>query len=220
LVHSAPDELSSSRRLALALAASVALHLALALWPAEEAERPQAGLPLLARLAAAPEAPAPPPARPAAKARKPAAKPPPARAAEAAAGADVVALRRRTASTIVLPADREAGEALQAAKLSRRQRDVPRSETLPTPATPRRPIVARYPSQALAKGLGGFVLVEAIVGERGRVLEVIVMDDQDMPELAQAALEAVRRARFEPARDAAGAARPSRLALRVEFSFE
>jgi protein TonB len=213
------NPLLRDRRLAFALAVSLVLHGALLLWPAAPTERPgaQAGLPLLARLA---EAPAPMPAsRPqGGKGERQAAAQ--RRAPQPAGVDDLVARRRRTASTIVMPAAGEVGEDLQAARLSARQRAVPRSESMAAPAEPLRPIAARYPREALARGLRGHVLVEAIIGTRGSAVEVIVIDDQDRPELGLAAVQAVRRARFRPARDEAGAPMRSRVALRVEFSFE
>lgn len=206
--------MSRTRFLVLAFAASVALHLALGLWPAEEGRRAEPGVPVLARLAPPPDR-APPRAKPPApsKARspRPVAPPVPAR--------DAPPARARFPSTIVLPAGGEVGEDIEAERLSARQRRVPRSDSLPTPASPVDEIRPRYPAAALAQGIKGHVLLEAIVGIGGEAQEVVIIDDQGAPQLAQAAVEAVRRARFVPARDANGIT-PSRLVLRVEFTYE
>jgi protein TonB len=212
LVDPALDKVFSSRRLALAFAASLALHAALALWPAEQALRPQTAAPLLARIVARPE-PAPAAVKASPSSRKLAAQ---AAKVPSPGGAARV---RRVSSTIALPADGEAEAAVVAQKLSERQRRIPRSATLAQPATPRKPIRPRYPPEALAAGIRGHVLLEAIVGVNGRAQEIIVLDDNGLPQLAQAAVAGVRRTPFVPAREAGGAVR-SRIVLRVEFSFE
>lgn len=201
------------RRLALAFAASVALHLALGLWPAEEGRRIGISAPLLARLEPRPESSPPPAKAPPSKKRAKAAAP---QVAAPGAGAHG---RARLPSTIALPAGAEASEELEAEKLNARQRTVPRSEWLLSPAVPLEPIEPRYPPEALAQGIRGHVLLEAIIGTNGRAQEIILIEDNGLPQLAQAAAEAVRRTRFKPARGAQGAT-ASRIALRVEFTYE
>jgi protein TonB len=214
LVDPALYDVFSSRRLALAFAASLALHLALVLWP-EQVPHRETAAPLLARLAARPEpAPPPRPKAPTAPRKRAAAAPAP---AAASPGAPV--RPRRLPSTIALPAEGEASEQMEAEKLDERQRRVPRSVSLEAPAAPREPIAVRYPPEALAAGIAGHVLLEAIIGANGRAQEIIVLEDFERPQLARAAAEAVRRARFEPARQGGRAVR-SRVALRVEFTFE
>jgi TonB family protein len=58
----------------------------------------------------------------------------------------------------------------------------------------------RYPDSARRQGVEGTVLLKARVTERGRVDEVEIETSAGHPELDQAAIEALRRWRFEPAR--------------------
>lgn len=67
----------------------------------------------------------------------------------------------------------------------------PLGETNPEPV---------YPPEALAKRLAGLVLIRALIDERGRVVRADVYQTSGHSQLDQAALEAVRRWRFTPAR--------------------
>jgi periplasmic protein TonB len=58
----------------------------------------------------------------------------------------------------------------------------------------------RYPDAARRRGLEGTVLLRARVTAQGRVDDVHVENSAGHPELDQAAIEALRRWRFEPAR--------------------
>jgi protein TonB len=58
----------------------------------------------------------------------------------------------------------------------------------------------RYPSRARALGAQGTTLLHVLVSDRGRVAEVVVKQSAGHPDLDQAAVDAVRRWRFEPAR--------------------
>jgi protein TonB len=57
-----------------------------------------------------------------------------------------------------------------------------------------------YPSRARARGIQGTTLLYVLVSDRGRVTDVVVKQSAGDPDLDQAATDAVRRWRFEPAR--------------------
>jgi periplasmic protein TonB len=61
-------------------------------------------------------------------------------------------------------------------------------------------VLPRYPESARRQGIEGTVLVKALVTEQGRVEQVKVERSAGHTDLDQAALEAVSRWRFEPAR--------------------
>ena len=56
-----------------------------------------------------------------------------------------------------------------------------------------------YPSRARSLGVQGTTLLHVLVSDRGRVAEVVVKQSAGHPDLDQAAADAVRRWRFEPA---------------------
>jgi protein TonB len=58
----------------------------------------------------------------------------------------------------------------------------------------------RYPDSARRRGIEGTVIVKAYVTEQGRVKEVQVEQSTGHADLDQAAVEAVGRWRFDPAR--------------------
>jgi periplasmic protein TonB len=57
-----------------------------------------------------------------------------------------------------------------------------------------------YPARARRLGIQGTTLLHVLVADTGRVVEVIVKQSAGHPDLDQAAADAVRRWRFEPAR--------------------
>ena len=57
-----------------------------------------------------------------------------------------------------------------------------------------------YPSSARRLGIQGTTLLSVLVAEDGRVADVVVKQSAGHPDLDQAATDAVRRWRFEPAR--------------------
>jgi protein TonB len=57
-----------------------------------------------------------------------------------------------------------------------------------------------YPSSARRLGVQGTTLLKVLVADDGRVASVIVAQSAGHPDLDQAAADAVRRWRFEPAR--------------------
>jgi periplasmic protein TonB len=72
-----------------------------------------------------------------------------------------------------------------------------------------------YPSSARASGIQGTTLLEVLVTVEGRVTDVVVKESAGHPALDEAAVDAVRRWRFEPARRGS-----EPVAMRVELPFE
>jgi len=83
------------------------------------------------------------------------------------------------------------------------------------PAKALRPEMPRYPARARKLNIEGSVLVEARIDERGRPHEVRVRQGL-APELDEAAIDAVKRWRFEPA-TLEGKAVPSTHIIRIQF---
>jgi len=215
-------------RLGLALLVSLGAHIAFALLPVG-ARRPESPTALTVRVlppAAVPAAPsAPPPARARAATdpRGPAKPPPPEPARHPVAArapiAPIVMAAPRAELVTVVTAYAEFGVDLQDEKLDDLQRRVPRGNSLPRPAQPLDTIRPHYPREALDEGRKGHVLLEAFVDATGKADLVIVVEDNSLPSLAQAATDAVRRADFRPAEGPEGEMR-SRVTLRVDFSYE
>jgi periplasmic protein TonB len=72
-----------------------------------------------------------------------------------------------------------------------------------------------YPSSARSSGVQGTTLLEVLVTVEGRVTDVVVKESAGHPALDEAAVDAVRRWRFEPARRGS-----EPVAMRVELPFE
>jgi protein TonB len=77
-------------------------------------------------------------------------------------------------------------------------------------------VVPDYPRQARLRGVEGLVLLEAILDLEGRI-EDSVKVLQSIPSLDQAAIDALRRWRFRPARDHTN--QPVRVILEVPVRF-
>ncbi len=73
-----------------------------------------------------------------------------------------------------------------------------------------------YPGAARAQGIEGEVVLRAIVDQDGAVERNIVVV-QSIPQLDQAAIQALRQWRFEPGRDAAD--HPVRVLIEVPLRF-
>ncbi len=84
------------------------------------------------------------------------------------------------------------------------------------PARPRRPIRPHYPAVARRDGRESTVVVEAWVDDHGQVAFSSVLDSGG-PEFDHAALDAIVRSTFRPAR-LEGRDVPSRVALRIHFA--
>jgi protein TonB len=78
-------------------------------------------------------------------------------------------------------------------------------------------IIPTYPAFARARGLEGLVVLTAIVDRAGHVEEAITVT-QSIPMLDAAAVDALRRWRFEPGRDRDGA--PVRVLIEVPIRFQ
>lgn len=90
------------------------------------------------------------------------------------------------------------------------------ASTAPAPKTAvNRP--PAYPSFARRRGLAGVVIVRARVGPDGRCAFALVVTTSGHAVLDEAALDAVRTWKFEPARDASGAAVAGEIDLPIRF---
>ncbi|WP_372014127.1 energy transducer TonB [Pseudoxanthomonas sp. 10H] len=101
-------------------------------------------------------------------------------------------------------------------------------ENAPAVAAPAQPPVPlpdqspspRYPVGALRRGDTGTVVVQVAVDAEGRPVSVEVVERSGSRELDRAAVEAVSRWHFAPARDAAGAAVAGSLSVPIDFKLE
>jgi protein TonB len=84
------------------------------------------------------------------------------------------------------------------------------------PPRPQSEILPAYPRSARRSGLEGVVRVSAMVDASGAVTGAVVLESSGHPSLDQAALEAVRRARFMPAL-LEGKAVPCRVVIPIRF---
>ena len=57
-----------------------------------------------------------------------------------------------------------------------------------------------YPQSARDQGIGGSVLIQAVIGKSGNILDARVLGDPPSPDFASAALAAVRTWQYEPTR--------------------
>lgn len=150
--------------------------------------------------AAAPAAPSPAPAAPA-----PAAASTPSESESGGAFAlPAPAADNRATSTTSSSAPDTALAAVPADGIT--QRAIPRGGYQHLPA---------YPSSARRLGIQGTTLLQVLVSEDGRVAEVLVKQSAGHSDLDQAAVNAVRRWRFEPARRGTEA-----VAMWVQIPFE
>ena len=77
-------------------------------------------------------------------------------------------------------------------------------------------VAPTYPEEAKKERVQGAVVVEATIGTDGAVSDLKAIEDPDA-RLTVAALEAVAKWRFEPARDAKGRAVAVRFTVTVNF---
>jgi len=68
------------------------------------------------------------------------------------------------------------------------------------PPVPKTPIRPEYPEIAQEAGIEGTVYVQAFIDERGRVKEVLIAKGIPNTGLNEAAMEAIRKTRFNPAK--------------------
>ena len=100
----------------------------------------------------------------------------------------------------------------------------PSIEGMPAPASPAQPPARLagqpapvYPRSALRRGESGTVVVEVEVGVDGHPAAIRIAERSGSRDLDRAAVEAVSRWRFEPARDAAGQAVPGSISVPIDF---
>ncbi|KAF1688209.1 energy transducer TonB [Pseudoxanthomonas broegbernensis] len=75
----------------------------------------------------------------------------------------------------------------------------------------------RYPAGALRRGESGTVVVQVEVGTDGHPASIRIERNSGSRDLDRAAVEAVARWRFEPARDAAGQPVPGSVSVPIDF---
>lgn len=88
------------------------------------------------------------------------------------------------------------------------------NESPPTPVTRTQPV---YPSSLLKKGIGGKVIVTCTVDADGQVSGATIKQSSGQPELDKAALNAVTRWKFKPAKRAG---KNFKATCNVPFTFE
>lgn len=92
----------------------------------------------------------------------------------------------------------------------------PRQGRVDAPPSPRRNIRPDYPKGARQRGEQGDVLLEIVVSASGAVGDVRVASSSGFPELDEAAVRAVKAARFSPARRGG---RPVSSSARITLTF-
>jgi TonB family protein len=80
-------------------------------------------------------------------------------------------------------------------------------------------VMPRYPEEARKARLTGLVVLETVIDGNGKVKGTRILDSP-APNLADAALEAIRQWRFEPARMPDGSAVEVRFVLTIKFALE
>ncbi len=75
----------------------------------------------------------------------------------------------------------------------------------------------RYPAEAMRRGDAGTVVLQVAVDAEGRPASIDIAARSGSRDLDRAAVEAVSRWRFEPARDAAGNPVAGRLSVPIDF---
>ena len=78
----------------------------------------------------------------------------------------------------------------------------------------------RYPVDAMRRGEAGTVVLQVAVDPEGRPVSIDVSSRSGSRELDRAAVEAVSRWRFEPARDAAGNPVAGNLSVPIDFKLQ
>lgn len=91
------------------------------------------------------------------------------------------------------------------------QAPAPLAEQSPSP---------RYPIEAMRRGDAGTVVLQVAVDPEGRPVSIDVSQRSGSRELDRAAVEAVSRWRFEPARDAAGNPVAGTLSVPIDFKLQ
>lgn len=93
----------------------------------------------------------------------------------------------------------------------------PRQAKVDAPPKPKKTIRPEYPMGARRRGEHGDVVVEILVGERGEVAHVAVVESSGFAELDKAAAKAAKKASFTPAKSGS---KPIASTARLKFTFE
>jgi len=169
-------------------------------------------------------APAPPASSAAAAAPKPSAQKEPGKKSEAVAVARArpspaePAVGRRVSASISAgptspPAQPPESRLTDAASYL----DATRLRTWPGLAEP---LTARYPREAFEQRRSAVVVLQLMIDENGTVAEALPLPGRAAAEFVEAALEALGRARFQPAEGPAGKPARSRVYFSVSFVLE
>ena len=86
-----------------------------------------------------------------------------------------------------------------------------------SPPTPVNRMPPQYPSALLKKGIGGKVVVTCVVDAKGSIVSTKVKQSSGQPELDKAALQAVARWKFKPAKRSG---KPFQATCNIPFTFE
>ena len=97
----------------------------------------------------------------------------------------------------------------------------------PTPVQKVNPV---YPPEAREKGIQGSVILDAVINEKGDVIQVELHTDKDKekgtvaeqpdPLLAKAAMDAVKQWKYEPYKDASGKVVSVRFSVTINFKLK
>jgi len=80
-----------------------------------------------------------------------------------------------------------------------------------------------YPAEAKKQGIQGTVILDAMINEKGEVIEIKPQTDKEKvkeqpdPLLAKAAIDAVKQWKYEPYRDESGKVQPVRFSVTINF---
>ena len=86
-----------------------------------------------------------------------------------------------------------------------------------TPPSPVNRMPPQYPSALLKKGIGGKAVITCVVDAKGNIMSTKVKQSSGQPELDKAALQAVSRWKFKPARRDG---KPIQATCNIPFTFE
>jgi len=115
----------------------------------------------------------------------------------------------------IRPPESEVSKMAEAAAVPQ---EAPRQAQIDAPPRPKKPIRPHYPDGARRRGEQGDVVLEILVEEDGSVGDVKVVEPSGFGELDDAAVRAVRAARFTPAKSGdAPVASTSRLTLKFRL---
>jgi TonB family protein len=127
---------------------------------------------------------------------------------------------RSAEAQIALDAAREFGASAQSIAAAQPAAPATRAPVVISQPKLLRALQPVYPDRAQQQGITGWVEVEFVVDVEGRAQNVRAVGGEPAEVFDAAAVNAVRRARFEPARTADGGATPMPSRLRVRFALQ